>query len=94
MSVTMGEKIVKLETQMANVASEMAEVKGLVKELIVKVDSQAKLETKITNLEYVVNGLLTAQKDNKRNTAVVGVICSISTAIITFLTIEYLRSAK
>lgn len=44
-------KVARLETQMTNVATEIAEVKGLVKEVIVKVDAQAQLNNKILILE-------------------------------------------
>ena len=82
MAESNGEKIIRLETQMQNATHEIGEVKGLVKELIVKVDSIATIQNEIGNLRIETTTLkaeITNLKsvNNAKNTILwVGLVAS------------------
>lgn len=57
MAETSTTKIVRLEVEMKNVVNEIAEVKSLVKEVIVKVEALSNLRVEIDNLKIEVTEL-------------------------------------
>lgn len=94
MAESVSEKVVRLETQMANVSLEIAEVKSLVKEVIIKVDNFTNIQNEVASLKLEVADL---KKANSRNRwvipTVVGGLISVLAPIITILVISYLQHA-
>ena len=62
-------KIVRLEEQMKNVVNEITEVKGLVKEVILKVDALSNLRGEIDNLKEEVSDLKKTAADLAKTNA-------------------------
>ena len=97
MSETTGEKIIRIETQMTNVTSEINEVKSLVKEVITKVDAMATFQVELRQLDgqiTTLNSEITTLKNfnGLKNTLLwVGLVAS---AIINIVVIYQLFVGK
>lgn len=94
MAESVSEKVVRLETQMANVTTEVLEVKGLVKEVIKKVDNFTNIQNEVAALKVEVYEL---KKTNARNRwlvpTAVGAAVSVIAPIFTLLIVSYIQNA-
>lgn len=93
MAETVAEKVIRLETQMSNVTSEVAEVKGLVKEVILKIDNITSLQNEVQNLKQ---DILELKKRTDRNKWVVpttvGTVMTVMASVMTFLVISFITN--
>jgi hypothetical protein len=79
MAEQISEKVVRLETQMTNITGEIAEIKSLVKEVIVKVDNMTNLQNEVQNLKVEVSEL---KKRTFRNGWLFPVLTALAMGII------------
>lgn len=97
MAETTNQKIVRLETQMQNVSSEVSEIKAGVASLIVKVDGLILAQTEITALKGKIEGLEVEINSLKgktfRNGWVFPTLAAVAGSVLTFLIISYLQNA-
>ena len=91
MTETTTNKVVRLEVQMSNVVAEIAEVKALVKEVIVKVDRYGTLESEIMALKVEIKAL---HQKTFRNGWVFPTLAAVAGSVLTFLIISFFTSNK
>lgn len=87
MAETVSEKVVRLETQMANVTSEVLEVKSLVKEVIIKVDNFTNIQNEVLMLK---SEILELKKRTFRNSLIFPVAAAVSGSVLTVLILSYI----
>lgn len=90
----MSEKVVRLETQMQTVVGEIAEVKSLVKEVIIKVDHFTSLQNEVQVLKDSITGLNQDIADLRKNrnllSWIVPTIAAAAGSILTVLITSYI----
>lgn len=94
MAEAVTEKVVRLETQMQTVAGEIAEVKSLVKEVIVKVDHFTSLQNEVQVLKDSILSLnqdiLELKKNRNLLSWVIPTIAAAAGAVLTVLITSYI----
>lgn len=84
-------KVIKLEVQMANVVSEIAEVKALVKEVSQKIDHYGLLDNEVASLKHEISEL---KKKTFRNGWVFPTLSAVFSSIVTLLILFYLSNVN
>lgn len=82
-------KITRLETQMADVSTQVSKLDIKVERVLTKLDDISDLKNKIENLEHDMVGL---KAKTFRNGWVFPTLSAIAGSVMTFLIIEFLRS--
>lgn len=91
MAATTGEKIVKLEVQMADVSAQVSKLDVKVERVLTKLDDISNLKNEIENLKEEVT---TLKAKTFRNGWIFPSLSAILGSILTFLIIEYLRGGR
>lgn len=88
MAETVSEKVVRLETQMTNITGEIVEVKGLVKEVILKVDLLTTLTTEVQSLKLEIDNL---KRKTFRNGWIFPTLSAVASSVLTILILSYVN---
>lgn len=81
-------KITRLETQMADVSTQVSKLDIKVERILTKLDDISDLKNKIENLEH---DIVTLKSKTFRNGWVFPTLSAIAGSVMTFLIIEFLR---